>query len=674
MAMVINTNMASINAQRHLENSRAELEQAMERLASGKRVNSAADDAAGGAIASRMETRVSGMDQLVRNVNDGISMVQIAEAAMGEVNSMLGRMRDLALQSANSTMNPSDRDTLQLEVNQLIEEINNIAATTQFNGQVLLNGAGKTHSIQSGLNAGEAVNFSIGGVSASKLGLSGGAVGQVKTGRIQDPAAATTAGDVRINGVDIGALGSAGTDTAEDLADTINAKTGLTGVKATAYNRVEGGSVGLGEVEIGVFKITGANATETTFSSSSSLADLAAKINEQTDVIAEVTSDGRLILSNTTGADIKIEGAGAAQAGLEDASSAITYKGFMIIENTDGSDAVIDFDLGADGEAADLALLGLMDNTVAGAVTGAKVASASSNTTENNAITINGVSIGAVGSGTTASAADYVAAINAVSDQTKVSASALTEVTLELDNTAGGAGQLTTATASLTADVTAVFAINGTKVEFAADDEASDIVTAINTYVGSMGIKAEAITTGSDAGKIRIYSVTGQDIVLAGASMGTGAAAETTKGKITLQNAEGGAITIGSMAVTEEDKATAVAKAGLVLSNPYDSNGAGLNINSAAAALDAVDKLDGAILLLSNNRAEMGAYIKRFEAETSNLMVAIEKTSDALSAIMDADFATESANLARAQVLQQAGTAMLAQANASAQNVLTLLK
>jgi flagellin len=90
--------------------------------------------------------------------------------------------------------------------------------------------------------------------------------------------------------------------------------------------------------------------------------------------------------------------------------------------------------------------------------------------------------------------------------------------------------------------------------------------------------------------------------------------------------------------------------------------------------LDAVDKLDGAILLLSNNRAEMGAYIKRFEAETSNLMVAIEKTSDALSAIMDADFATESANLARAQVLQQAGTAMLAQANASAQNVLTLLK
>jgi len=561
-----------------------------------------------------------------------------------------------------------------LEVNQLIEEINNIAATTQFNGQVLLNGAGKTHSIQSGLNAGEAVNFAIGGVSALKLGLSGGAVGQVKTGRIQDPAAATTAGDVRINGVDIGALGTAGTDTAEDLADTINAKTGLTGVKATAYNRVEGGSVGLGEVEIGVFKITGANASATTFSSSSSLADLAAKINEQTDVIADVTSDGRLILSNTTGADIKIEGAGAAQAGLEDASSAITYKGFMIMENTDGSDAVIDFDLGADGEAADLALLGLMDNTVAGSVTGGTVASASSSTTENNAITINGVSIGAVGSTvtSTASAADYVAAINAVAEETKVSASALTEVTLELDDTAGATGQLTTATLSSAAAPT--FTINGTTVEFAADDEASDIVTAINTYVGSMGIKAEAITTGSDAGKIRIYSVTGQDIVLAGSSMGDGATAETTKGKITLQNAEGGAISIGSLAVSEADKATAVAKAGLVLSNPYDSNGAGLNINSAAAALDAVDKLDGAILLLSNNRAEMGAYIKRFEAETSNLMVAIEKTSDALSAIMDADFATESANLARAQVLQQAGTAMLAQANASAQNVLTLLK
>ncbi len=96
MAMVINTNIASINAQRHLEESRGDMETSMERLASGKRINSAVDDAAGGAIASRMETRVSGMEQLIRNINDGVSMAQIAEAAMGEVNDMLQRMRDLA--------------------------------------------------------------------------------------------------------------------------------------------------------------------------------------------------------------------------------------------------------------------------------------------------------------------------------------------------------------------------------------------------------------------------------------------------------------------------------------------------------------------------------------------------------------------------------------------------
>jgi len=185
-----------------------------------------------------------------------------------------------------------------------------------------------------------------------------------------------------------------------------------------------------------------------------------------------------------------------------------------------------------------------------------------------------------------------------------------------------------------------------------------------------LGITAVAKTDGT----IDIISETGQDIVLSGDHFDNGDDDHLTKGQITLQHADGGAISIGSLATTEALKKVAVEAAGLTLSNSYSSAGGGLNISTAASALSALDTLDTAILGLSNNRAEMGAYLKRFEAETSNLMVAIEKTSEALSAIVDADFAQESANLAKAQVLQQAGTAMLAQANASTQNVLALLK
>jgi len=147
-----------------------------------------------------------------------------------------------------------------------------------------------------------------------------------------------------------------------------------------------------------------------------------------------------------------------------------------------------------------------------------------------------------------------------------------------------------------------------------------------------------------------------------------------TVGKLTLTHATGGAISLSSLATTDADRATAVAGMGFIYSNDYSADGSGLNISTAASASSALQTLDDSITLLSNNRAEMGAYLKRFEAETSNLQVAIEKTAAALSAIMDADYAVESANLAKAQVLQQAGTAMLAQANASTQNVLSLLK
>jgi flagellin len=198
-------------------------------------------------------------------------------------------------------------------------------------------------------------------------------------------------------------------------------------------------------------------------------------------------------------------------------------------------------------------------------------------------------------------------------------------------------------------------------------------VTAINTAVNSVGIYAE----GKADGTIRVYTKNGGDLEFDGSSFNGDTALTGTdaiKGKLSLTSANDELISISSLATTDADRAAAVAKSGLVYTNDYDADGAGLNIATSSAALDSLATLDAAITQLSNSRAEMGAYMKRFEAETSNLQVSIEKTASALSAIMDADYAVESANLAKAQVLQQAGTAMLAQANASTQNVLSLLK
>jgi len=141
MALVINTNVASLNSQRQLMQSGNALDQATERLSSGQRINSAKDDAAGLAISNRMTSQVRGLDQAIRNANDGISMIQTAEGALQETTNILQRMRELSVQSANGIYTDGDRETLNSEVEQLREEMNRIAAETSFNGQKLLDGS-----------------------------------------------------------------------------------------------------------------------------------------------------------------------------------------------------------------------------------------------------------------------------------------------------------------------------------------------------------------------------------------------------------------------------------------------------------------------------------------------------------------------------------------------------
>ncbi|MEQ1579599.1 MAG: flagellin [Steroidobacteraceae bacterium] len=170
MALVINTNVMSLNAQRNLSTSGNGLATSLQRLSSGLRINSAKDDAAGLAISERFTSQIRGLNQAARNASDGISLTQTAEGAMGETSNLLQRMRELAVQSANSTNSTSDRQALQGEVTQLVAEINRIASSTEFNGQRIIDGSFSSASFQVGANANQTISFAIGSLKASSIG------------------------------------------------------------------------------------------------------------------------------------------------------------------------------------------------------------------------------------------------------------------------------------------------------------------------------------------------------------------------------------------------------------------------------------------------------------------------------------------------------------------------
>lgn len=150
MGLRINTNIPALVAQRNLRNTRLALDQSLERLSSGSRINHAGDDAAGLAISESLRAKVRGLTQAERNAQDGISLVQVAEGAMAEISNILIRMRELGVQAASDTVGPQERKFLDVEFQQLMEEIDRIAQSTEFNGVPLLNGGGTTFEVQIG--------------------------------------------------------------------------------------------------------------------------------------------------------------------------------------------------------------------------------------------------------------------------------------------------------------------------------------------------------------------------------------------------------------------------------------------------------------------------------------------------------------------------------------------
>lgn len=170
MSIVVNTNIGSLNAQRSLAESGRELSTAMERLSSGKKINSAADDAAGFAIAERMTAQVRGLNMATKNANDGLAMLATIENATNDVTDMLQRIRELAVQAANDTNGSQDRTYLQNEVDSLVAEINRVSSDTVYNDSVVLDGT-LSGSLQVGTASGQVISFSIDSIDATELGV-----------------------------------------------------------------------------------------------------------------------------------------------------------------------------------------------------------------------------------------------------------------------------------------------------------------------------------------------------------------------------------------------------------------------------------------------------------------------------------------------------------------------
>ena len=331
MGLYINTNLSSLNAQRQLTSTSSSLSRSFERLSSGLRINGARDDAAGLSITTRFTAQIRGLNQAVRNSNDGISLAQTAEGALNETTNILQRMRELSVQAANDTNNDSDRASLQAEVAQLKTELDRIAETTNFNGNKILSGDFLSKDIQVGANVGETLSISIDGAATSDLAR------QVRTQATTVSSTGMTAGDMTItykngNGVGTSTATVRATNAGDDSVSTtnnaasaiakaaaINSLSETTGVRAivgetaTAGTAVAAGTLDTANfIEVNGEKISGfavqANDAD------NSLVDAINAVADKTGVVASLDASSELVLTAADGRNIEVTVTGTAGA------------------------------------------------------------------------------------------------------------------------------------------------------------------------------------------------------------------------------------------------------------------------------------------------------------------------------------------------------------------------
>jgi flagellin len=678
---VINTNVKALTAQKAIqENSRA-LTTAMERLSSGKRINSAKDDAAGLAISTRMEAQTRGLNMAIRNANDGISLMQTGEGAMNEVTDILQRMRELAVQSVNGTNNASDRAALNDEVVQLKAEIDRIASTTEFNSQKLLDGSFKGKLLQIGDKADQTLKIDIGSLKLKDLGMGSpaGAANAIVSGRIA--IAAVGKGDILINDQEIDAI--AATDDLEDIITNIN--TNVDNVTASGFNVYVAKNIGTGVTTDGQFDISvkalGASvATTYSISASENMAELVANINAEAGAVvqASVNDEGKLVLSNATGASITVTDASATAATYDGGSGflaeATTRHGFLKLESDDGNPVRIQ--KGTEGTVSDLASLGFRPTTSdvgsandAYTITGDSLTTAGVTTAWGASdIKINGIAIysSEIATNTFEGKLD---AINNFSKDTGVIASAYLDVNVAVTS------------AQLSAQAGETFSLNGVLIDtFAAGDTVAGFVTAINTKTAQTGLTAEETDTG-----IRLTGANVLAVTSSGTAGTTGGFTTATPkyASIRLDSVSNNPISIelgDTHTVVEHGFLEANVGAadfqvnGATMGTGAGSNLSGLNISTASSASAALATIDKAMGTVSDMRSKLGAMQNRLNSTVDNLSNVVTNTEAARSRIQDTDYAVETTALAKSQIIQQAATAMLAQANQQPQSVLSLLQ
>lgn len=689
MPLVINTNVASLNSQRQLLNSGSALDRATERLSSGQRINSAKDDAAGLAISNRMTSQIRGLDQAIRNANDGVSLIQTAEGALQETTNILQRMRELSIQSANGIYSNADRKTLDAEVQQLILELDRIATSTSFNGQNLLDGSLGKVDLQVGADAGQTITMKIPAMDAKTLGM--GFVGvDMLGGEIDLSTLLINENDIMINGQSIAkSLESYNgydligppvvpAQTVDKLIDMINKN--VLGIDASTYAQATATGAGTGVLENGQaleVAITKLDGTTTTIqvTNTQNITELAEKINKESGGLlnAVVGENSKLSIAGINVASFTIAD-GSIPANAAGGNIAGTYAGRLVLESEHGDPITIT--RGSTGTLAQLDALGFRENTVPGQIEGVGIETPEVAWNVGD-LTINGTIIS---NKNTDSLAGKVAAINASQEDTGVTAQAFVSATLDF------------ATADL-ATINGPFELNGVEIDLGAASATrtiSSVVALFNANTNTTGISATLLGTRvvleGTASSMTFRDGTAGSVAdaLGGALLahsdfdnhGTPAAivdGDSISGGIRLSSTNGAPISVKLGANADPDT-LGLLESNVTAEGAFGTAIASISIDSVTGAQKALGVIDNALATINDARSQLGAINNRLDFTMSNLANVSEKTSASRSRIVDADFAAETAALSRAQVLQQAAQAMLAQSNARPEQVLQLLR
>ena len=686
---VINTNVKALVATESMRSNNLKLSTAMERLSTGLRINGAKDDAAGLAISNRMTAQIRGMSMAIKNANDGISMAQTADGAYGQVTSMLQRMRELAVQAANGAVSDSDRTSIQLEIDELKAEISNVADRTSFNGIKLLDGSAQEIKLQTGTNEGELLSIGFASVKTTEIG-SGDNPALTSVGG--SAPVALVSGDLTINGVLVGASLAA-----DDAASTTDPSMSAI-AKVAAINRVSeesgvyakvnattvlGSSMTAlatsGTVTINGVATSSFSTTTDASISRATVVDAINNISDQTGVVAiDTGEDTRGVLLNAAdGRNIRLTltTLTAAATGLGNAT-ATTYGGTFSLYSTTGEAIVLDEQVGGNIQNAGLRQ-GTYTSEEARTVTKERAAvanavpiSSNSGVLNSTTLVINGINIEkaiatdddasfvTTASTKAASAIAVAAAINKSTDMTGVTAKAEANIvrgagTLNGITIAGVGGDRDAVLASLNAvsGQTGVVASEwGAGIQLIAEDGRNiSIATDDNIAVAGIGLANTGTSIGTTSATYSTFYST--------VSMSSDTAFEVQRGSEGDTNFE----LLGFREGTFGGNDTGVKIAEVDVSTQV---GAGI----------ALTAIDNAIEDVSSAQARSGAFQNRLDAAVSILSESSENASAARSRIVDTDYATETTALAKAQIVQQAATAMLAQANQQAQSVLALLQ